>query len=92
MIKSIFHKVIKNINNDSLKKVDCNKLFDFLKQSFIANITIKLNNIASNYTYEEIIYNRYFFKNLKLNQNSKNIDKYNSNIDVQNFLDKNPKI
>ena len=72
--------------------VDCNKLFDFLKKSFIDNITIKLNNIASNYAYEEIIYNRYFFKNFKLNQNSKDIDKYNSNIDVQNFLDKNPKI
>ena len=91
-IKSRFHKVIKNIINISLKNAGSNKLFDFFPQNFISNITIKLNNIALNYTYEELIKIDISSQILKLSQSPKDLDKYNRNIDVLNYLDKNPKI
>ena len=56
-IKARFHKVIKNIININLKKVGSTKLFDFFPQNFVANITVRLNKIALNHTYEYLIKN-----------------------------------
>ena len=42
-IKTRFHKIIKNIINKNLKKVGSKKLFDFIPQCFIGNISKKVN-------------------------------------------------
>ena len=90
-IKARFHKVIKNIINSKLKNAGSKKLFDFLPQSFITNITIKLNNEALNLTYENIIEENYISQN-KIYKGNPDIEKYNKNMDVLNYLKKNPEI
>lgn len=91
-IKSRFHKVIKNIININLKKAGSKKLFDFFPQNFIANITIKLNNIALNYTYNDLIKIDIASTILKQNKSDIDLAKYKRNVDVLNYLDQNPKI
>ena len=92
-IKSKFHKSIKNIINQDLKKVGSKKYFEPFPQSFIANITIKLNKIALNYTYEDLI--KIDFNSQVLNQKNQtvtNTDKFNINLGVLKYLKKNQKI
>lgn len=89
-IKARFHKVIKNIINAKLKKVNSKKLFDFFPQCFITNITIKLNNNSLNKTYEELIEKNYI-SNIKIQKDS-DIDKYTKNNDVLKYLKDNPEI
>ena len=91
-IKSRFHKVIKNIININLRKAGSKKLFDFFPQNFIANITIKLNNIALNYTYNDLIKIDIASTILKQNKSDIDLAKYKRNLDVLNYLDHNPKI
>ena len=92
-IKSKFHKSLKNIINQDLKKVGSKKYFEPFPQSFIANITIKLNKIALNYTYEDLI--KIDFNSQVLNQKNQtvtNTDKFNINLGVLKYLKKNQKI
>ena len=90
-IKARFHKVIKNIINTKLKNAGSKKLFDFLPQSFITNITIKLNNQAMDLTYEKLIEKDYVPKT-KIKKGNPDLDKYNKNIDVLYYLKENPEI
>ena len=54
-IKARFHKIMKNIINENLKKAGSKELFDFIPQSFIGNVSKKVNNKALNLTYKEIL-------------------------------------
>ena len=54
-IKAKFHKEIKKIINEKLKKACSKKLFDSLPQCFITNISYELNKKYLNFTYEELI-------------------------------------
>ena len=80
-IKAKFHKVIKNIINSKLKNAGSQKLFDFLPQSFITNITIKLNNQAMYLTYENLIEKDYVPKT-KIKKGNPDLEKYKKNLDV----------
>ena len=91
-IKAKFHKVLKNIINNNLIKAGSNLLFDFFPQDFISNITIKFNNIALNYSYEELIKIDLTEKLLKQEKNEIDLEKYKRNIEVLEYIDKNPKI
>jgi len=89
-IKARFHKVIKNLINTKLKKAGSQKLFDFLPQSFITNITINLNNKVLDLTYEKLIEEDFITpKNLKRNSDK---DKYSKNLEVLNYLKENLEI
>ena len=90
-IKARFHKVIKNIINIKLKKFGAQKLFDFFPQSFITNITIKLNNKALFLTYEKLIEKDYISKTTIKKRNT-DFEKYNKNLEVLNYLRENPEI
>ena len=90
-IKARFHKVIKNIINSKLKKAGSKKLFDFFPQSFITNITIKLNNNALNLTYEKLIEKDYTSETQTKKRNT-DLEKYAKNMDVLNYLKENPEI
>ena len=90
-IKARFHKVIKNTINSKLKKAGAVKLFDFFPQNFITNITINLNSQIMNLTYEKLIEQDYNTK-INLKHGKSDINKYNNNIDVLNYLKNNPEI
>ena len=88
-IKAKFHKVFKNLINTKLKKAGAKKMFDFFPQCFITNISINLNKEAFGLTYEELIGQDYSSKNKKRNPD---LEKYNKNLDVLNYLNSNPEI
>ena len=81
-IKAKFHKTIKNTINNKLKKAGAIKLFDFLPQSFITNVSIKLNHQSLGLTLEELISKDYSSDIYpKADRN-----KYYHNLDVLNYL------
>ena len=91
-IKTKFHKSIKNIINMRLKKSGSIKLFQFFPQNFMTNITINLNKLALNYTYDELIKTNIASDILKLDTRRQDLEKYRFNVDVLNYLDRNPLI
>ena len=93
-IKTRFHKIIKNIINKNLKKVGSKKLFDFIPQCFIGNISKKVNSKFFESTYKELLstdfiveLNREKYRNSQVDHN-----KYLNNLKVLNYLEKNPDI
>ena len=54
-IKTRFHKAIKNIINENLRKAGSNQFFDFLPQTFISNISRETNQKIMNLTYKELL-------------------------------------
>ena len=89
-IKSRFHKIIKNIINENLKKAGSKELFDFFPQSFIGNVSKKVNTKALNLTYKELL-SIDFNNELKIDS-SKNDNKFLRNQKVLEYLEKNPEI
>ena len=54
-IKSKFHKSLKNIINENLKKAGSKYFFHFLPQCFVGNTSKKLNKNCLEMTYKEIL-------------------------------------
>jgi hypothetical protein len=93
-IKARFHKTFKNIINDNLRKAGSKELFDFLPQCFIGNVSKKTNAKCFELTYKELL-STDFTSELKNNdyKNSKvDYNKYKKNLEVLNYLEKNPEI
>ena len=90
-IKARFHKIIKNIINENLKKAGSKELFDFLPQAFIGNVSKKVNNKILDLTYKEILLNK-FQDELKLNYLKVDNTKYLRNQKVLKYLEENPVI
>ena len=92
-IKARFHKAIKNIINENLKKAGSTEMFDFFPQCFIGNVSKKLNSKSFDLTYKELLLTD-FHKEVKSNYlNSKaDIDKYTKNKKVLKYLEENPEI
>lgn len=92
-IKARFHKAIKNIINENLKKAGSTEMFDFFPQCFIGNVSKKINSKAFELTYKELLLTD-FHKEVKSNYlNSKaDIDKYVRNQKVLKYLEENPEI
>ena len=93
-IKSRFHKTIKNIINENLKKAGSKELFDFLPQSFVSNISKGKNKEVMNLTYKQILETDFTKEITKLNNHQKKIDlkKFENNLKVLNYLKNNPSI
>lgn len=92
-IKARFHKTIKNLINENLKKAGSTEMFDFLPQCFIGNVSKRINGKTLELTYKELLLTD-FHKEVKSNYlNSKaDIDKYNRNQKVLKYLEENPEI
>jgi hypothetical protein len=91
-IKLSFHKALKNIINENLKKTGSEGLFSFLPQTFLANISKMFNKKYMNSTYEDLLamdftQNKTKGINLEIEQRH-----YDKNIDVLNYLENNPEI
>ena len=93
-IKARFHKTIKNIINENLKKAGSKELFDFLPQCFIGNISKKTNSKCLELTYKQLLSTDFIAELNKQDHKNRNVDhnKYKKNIEVLNYLEKNPDI
>ena len=87
-IKSRFHKTLKNIVNNMLKKGGSKKFFDFLPQNFTGNVSKKVNSQSFEMTFNELL--SYNF----LNKKNKSADskKSEKNKEVVEYLEQNPEI
>ena len=91
-IKVRFHKKIKNIINENLKKAGSNKLFSFLPQLFLGNISKKFNYQYMNKTFEELLSTN--FSELQEDYPNKDCDlrQFEKNKETLKYLEENPKI
>ena len=93
-IKVRFHKILKNIINQNLKKVCSKEFFDFLPQCFISNVSKKTNAKFFELSLKELLstdflkeYNKEDYRNSKVDYN-----KYKKNKEVLKYLEENPDI
>ena len=87
-IKSRFHKTLKNIVNNMLKKGGSLKFFDFLPQNFTGNVSKKVNSQGLEMTFSEL------FSFDFLDKKNKSVDgkKIEKNKEVVEYLEHNPEI
>ena len=93
-IKARFHKSIKNIINENLKRAGSKHFFSFLPQIFISSIARDTNHQVLNLTYRELL-QKDFVSDIDDNKyKNKKVDfsKYKNNLNVLDYLDKNPEI
>jgi hypothetical protein len=91
-IKSRFHKTIKTIINDNLKKAGSKMLFDCLPQCFIGNITKSLNFKCFDYTYKDLITTDFSSELNKYKYSAIDNTKSIKNLKVLKYLENNPEI
>ena len=91
-IKSRFHKSLKNIINKNLKNSGCKYLFDCLSQCFIGNMSKILNNKCLDMTYKELIMQDFSNKLSNYRHTSKDSEKFEKNMKVLGYLERNPEI
>jgi len=93
-IKARFHKSIKNIINDNLKKAGSKHFFSFLPQIFISSIARETNHQVLNLSYRELLQKDFVSDIDETKYKNKNVDysKYKNNLRVLEYLDNNPEI
>jgi len=93
-IKARFHKSIKNIINENLRKAGSKKLFTHLPQIFITSISRQTNRYFFNLSLREIFQTNFVNDLNEKKYKNKNIDlaKYKKNLSVLEYLDNNPEI
>lgn len=93
-IKARFHKTIKNIINENLKKAGSKELFDFLPQSFIGNVSKKLNSLSLELTYKEMLSTDFNQEINSVSNSNYKVDnvKFLKNQKVLKYLEENPEI
>ena len=93
-IKARFHKAIKNIINENLRKAGSKHVFSFLPQIFISSIARDKNHQVLNLTYRELLQKDFISEIGDKKYKNKNVDisKYKNNLRVLDYLDKNPEI
>ena len=93
-IKARFHKSIKNIINNNLRKAGSKKLFTYLPQVFISSITKEKNRSVLNLSLRELLQKDFVSEadNKKYKNRNVDIAKYKRNISVLEYLDDNPEI
>ena len=93
-IKARFHKSIKNIINDNLRKAGSKKLFTFLPQVFISSISREKNKPVLNISFRELLQTNFVNDSNEKKYKNRNVDlaKYKRNLSVLEYLDKNPEI
>lgn len=91
-IKSRFHKSLRNIINENLKKAGSQMLFDCLPQCFIGNTSILLNSKCFELTYRELLLNDFGSELINYRHTPKDNEKYLKNVNVLKYLEQNPEI
>ena len=93
-IKARFHKSIKTIINENLKKAGSKYFFSFLPQIFISSISRQKNNQVLNMTYRQLLETDFVSNIDETKYKNKKVDysKYLSNLKVLKYLDEHPDI
>ena len=100
-IKSRFLKTIKNRVNQMLKNAKSEEYFDFLPQCFICNISKQKNKSIINMTFKELMSQKFFEEEEKKDKSkiiflqkktSPDKKKYDNNVRVLEYLEKNEEI
>ena len=93
-IKARFHKTLKNILNENLKKAGSKELFDFLPQCFIGNVSKRTNSKSFELTYKELLSTNFLVELKKENYKNSKVDlnKLKKNIETLEYLEKHPDI
>ena len=94
-IKARFHKSIKNIINENLRKAGSRKVFTFLPQTFVSSISREKNKEIFNLSLRELLQMNFVNDNEeeKKYQNKRvDLAKYQKNVKVLEYLDKHPDI
>ena len=93
-IKARFHKSIKNIINENLKKAGSKHLFSFMPQIFISSIARGINSQVMDLKYRELLQKDFLSEIDENKYKNKNVDysKYKNNLRVLEYLDNNPEI
>ena len=88
-IKTRFLKALRNRVNERLRKAGSQKLFKFLPQNFISNISKEKNKLILDLTFKEI-----FAKNFIKDEKECDLElkKYHHNLSVLSYLEKNKEI
>ena len=88
-IKSRFLKVLKNTVNERLKAAGSQKLFKFLPQRFICNVSKEKNKAVLNLSFKEL-FSKNFCEEEKGNE--ADLANYYHNLSVLDYLEKNKEI
>ena len=93
-IKARFHKSIKNIINDNLRRAGSKYLFSFLPQIFISSISRQKNNQVLDLTYRQLLEKNFVSEVDENVYKNKKVDfsKYKNNLKVLEYLDEHPDI
>jgi hypothetical protein len=93
-IKARFHKSIKNIINENLRKAGSKKLFTFLPQVFISSISREKNRRVLNLSFRDLLQKNFVNDVDEKKYKNRNVDfaKYQRNLSVLKYLDENPEI
>ena len=93
-IKARFHKSIKNIINENLKKAGSKELFTFLPQIFISSISREKNRSVLNMSFRDLLQKNFVDDVDEIKYKNKKVDfaKYKRNLNVLKYLDENPEI
>ena len=93
-IKARFHKSIKNIINENLRKAGSRKLFTYLPQAFISSISREKNRSVFNLSFRELLQTNFVNEEDDKKYKNRNVDlaKYKKNLSVLEYLDNNPEI
>ena len=100
-IKSRFLKTTKNRINQMLKSAKSKELFDFLPQCFICNISKQKNKMIMNMTFKELMSQNFGEDEIKKDNGDKKLlqhkrgpdqKKYDNNVKVLKYLEKNEEI
>ena len=88
-IKSRFLKVLKNTVNERLKAAGSQKLFKFLPQKFICNVSKEKNKAVLNLSFKEL-FSKNFYEGEKANE--ADLANYYHNLSVLDYLERNAEI
>ena len=93
-IKARFHKSIKNIVNENLRQAGSKHTFSFLPQIFISSISREQNHQILNLSYRDLLKKDFISSIDESKYKNKRVDlaKYKNNLNVLDYLDKNPDI
>ena len=93
-IKARFHKSIKNIINENLKKAGSKYYFSFLPQIFISSISRQKNYQVLDLTYRQLLETDFVSDIDENKYKNKKVDysKYKNNLKVLEYLDSHPDI
>jgi hypothetical protein len=87
-IKARFLKILKKTINNKLKLAGSKKFFNLLQQKFISNTSREMNGEALDLTFKEI-FSKNFCSSKGGCEDDANMKKYNANLSVLDYLEKN---